>query len=162
WYEAWARYAWDSKRDRNEEIAYWSEVLGKVYDCGKSGKDILEAYEQTGEIAPKLLRTFGISDGNRQTLLLGMFMGQLVNPFKYHVYKDFLTSNGPVGEILIDYAAKEWKGVPHVGETPPQIIDEVVAHGKQAVQAIERASTSIKANNEEFQRLKNDVYCYDA
>lgn len=162
WYEAWARYAWDSNRDRNEEIAYWSEVLGEVYDCGESGKDILEAYEQTGEIAPKLLRTFGISDGNRQTLLLGMFMGQLVNPFKYHVYKNFLSSNGPVGEILIEYAEKEWKGEPHVGETPPQIIDEVVAHGKRAVAAIDKASASINKNQEEFQRLKNDVYCYDA
>lgn len=162
WYEAWARYAWDSNRDRNEEIAYWSEVLGEVYDCGESGKDILEAYEQTGEIAPKLLRTFGISDGNRQTLLLGMFMGQLVNPFKYHVYKNFLSSNGPVGEILIEYAEKEWKGEPHVGETPPQIIDEVVAHGKLAVEAIEKASACIGKNKDEFERLKNDVYCYDA
>ncbi|UKM64296.2 glycoside hydrolase family 20 zincin-like fold domain-containing protein [Flavobacteriaceae bacterium GSB9] len=162
WYEAWARYAWDSNRDRNEEINYWSDVLGDYYDCGENGKAVLDAYEQTGEIAPKLLRTFGISDGNRQTLLLGMFMGQLVNPFKYHVYKNFLSSNGPVGEILIDYAEKEWKGEPHVGETPPQIIEEVVAHGKQAVKAIEKASVSIGKNKDEFQRLKNDVYCYDA
>ncbi|MEL0456063.1 hypothetical protein WJN01_07485 [Flavobacteriaceae bacterium SZ-1-7] len=162
WYQAWARYAWNSKRDRNEEITYWSNVLGDYYACGDRGKDILEAYEETGEIAPKLLRTFGISDGNRQTLLLGMFMGQLVNPFKYHVYKDFLSSNGPVGEILIDYARKEWKGEPHVGETPPQIIEEVINHGKLAVKAIEHASTSISANKDEFQRLRNDVYCYDA
>ncbi|WP_370479515.1 alpha-d-galacturonidase [Tamlana flava] len=162
WYQAWARYAWKSNRDRFDEVLYWTNILGDYYDCGKSGKDILQAYEETGEIAPKLLRTFGISDGNRQTLLLGMFMGQLVNPFKYHVYKDFLSSNGPVGEILTEYAAKEWKGEPHVGETPPQIIDEVVNHGKLAVKAIENASTSIKANKDEFQRFKNDVYCYDA
>jgi hypothetical protein len=162
WYQAWARYAWEAERNRSEEIDYWSKELGDFYECGRSGKDILEAYEQTGEIAPKLLRTFGISDGNRQTLLLGMFMGQLVNPFKYHVYQNFLTSNGPVGEILIDYAAKEWNGEAHVGETPPQIIEEVVAHGKLAVEAIEKASSTIGKNNEEFERLKNDVYCYNA
>ncbi|MEP0368012.1 MAG: glycoside hydrolase family 20 zincin-like fold domain-containing protein [Cyclobacteriaceae bacterium] len=162
WYQAWARYAWSDDRDRNEEIEYWTQELADFYDCGQSGKEILEAYEQTGEIAPKLLRTFGISDGNRQTLLLGMFMGQLVNPFKYHVYQNFLTSNGPVGEILIDYAAKEWKGEAHLGETPPQIIEEVVTHGKLAVEAIEKASTAIGKNSEEFERLKNDVYCYDA
>lgn len=162
WYQAWARYAWNSDRDRNEEVDYWSKTLDTYYNSDESGKDIVEAYEQIGEIAPKLLRTFGISDGNRQTLLLGMFMGQLVNPYKYHVYKNFLSSNGPVGEILIDYAEKEWKGETHVGETPPQIIAEVVAHGKLAVEAIEKASSSIGKNKEEFERLKNDVYCYDA
>ncbi|KJD34348.1 hypothetical protein PK35_00595 [Tamlana nanhaiensis] len=162
WYQAWARYAWKSQRDRGEEVDYWTDVIGDYYNCDEGGKDILVAYEETGEIAPKLLRTFGISDGNRQTLLLGMFMGQLVNPYKYHVYKNFLSSNGPIGEILIDYAAKEWKGEPHVGETPPQIIEEVVNHGKLAVEAIERATSSIGKNNEEFERLKNDVYCYNA
>ncbi|MEO9475726.1 MAG: glycoside hydrolase family 20 zincin-like fold domain-containing protein [Cyclobacteriaceae bacterium] len=161
WYQAWARYAWNDDLDRSDEIIYWSQKLDEFYDCSRSGKDILEAYEQTGQIAPKLLRTFGISDGNRQTLLLGMFMGQLVNPFKYHVYQNFLTSNGPVGEILIDYAEKEWKGKPHVGETPPQIIEEVVTHGKLAVKAIEKASAYVGKNHDEFQRLKNDVYCYN-
>lgn len=162
WYQAWARYAWKSDRNRKDEVKYWSKKLNAFYGSSESGKDIVEAYEQIGEIAPKLLRTFGISDGNRQTLLLGMFMGQLVNPYKYHVYENFLSSNGPVGEILIDYAAKEWKSEPHVGETPPQIIAEVVTHGKLAVEAIEKASSSIGKNNNEFERLKNDVYCYDA
>lgn len=161
WYEAWARYAWNVKRERKNEIDYWTHSIGDFYGCGNEGKNILKAYEETGEIAPKLLRTFGISDGNRQTLLLGMFMGQLVNPFKYHVYRNFLTSNGPVGEILIDYASKESKGEAHVGETPPQIIDEVVKHGKLAVEAIDKAESYITSNREEFLRLKNDVYCYN-
>ena len=96
WYKTWGRYAWNCKRDRSQEIKYWSDVLSDYYGCGQAGKNILEAYEQSGEIAPKLLRTFGISDGNRQTLLLGMFMGQLVNPHKYHVYSNFWTSSGPL------------------------------------------------------------------
>ena len=162
WYQCWSRYAWNADRSRDEEMLYWTHELGEYYECEDYGAHILEAYEQMGEIAPKLLRTFGISDGNRQTLLLGMFMGQLVNPFKYHVYENFLTSNGPVGEILIDYAAKEWNNEPHIGETPPQIIKEVVAHADYAVKAIERAAPKIKENKEEFNRLKNDVYCYRA
>lgn len=161
WYQSWARYAWKVDRDRNNEIAYWSSTIGDLYGCGDKGIEILRAYEETGEIAPKLLRTFGISDGNRQTLLLGMFMGQLVNPYKYHVYQNFLTSNGPIGEILIDYASKENKGEAHVGETPPQIIEEVVQHGKLAVEAINKAEASVGRNKEEFVRLKNDVYSYD-
>lgn len=161
WYQTWARYAWDSKRDRSEEINYWSNKLDDFYGTSR-GEDIMEAYEQTGEIAPKLLRSFGISDGNRQTLLLGMFMGQLVNPYKYRVYTSFENSSGPVKERLLEYAEKEWKGEPHVGETPPQIIKEVVEHGKLAVEAIEAASGSVSKNQSEFERLKNDIYCYDA
>ena len=162
WYQTWGRYAWNCNRDRVGEIEYWGRKLGDFYACGKEGKNIVEAYKQIGEISPKLLRTFGISDGNRQTMLLGMFMAQLVNPFKYNVYSNFWSSSGPVKEVLLEYAEKEWKSEAHVGETPPQIIEEVVKHGQLAVEAIEKAAKSVSANQEEFKRLKNDVYCYNA
>ncbi|HEY4789216.1 MAG TPA: hypothetical protein VIH57_24370, partial [Bacteroidales bacterium] len=162
WYQAWSRYAWNCNRDRTSEIGYWTKQLGDFYGCGEEGKDILEAYEQEGEIAPKLLRRFGITDGNRETLTLGLFMSQLVNPKKWKVYPDFYASNGPAGEILIDYAEMEWKKEPHVGETPPQIIREVVQHGNRAVEAIDKAEPFVTLNKEEFSRLKNDMYCYRA
>lgn len=162
WYKAWARYAWNPDRNRAQEVTYWTNKLNRFYGCRK-GEHILTAYEETGEIAPKLLRTFGISDGNRQTLLLGMFMGQLVNPHKYNVYSNFWTSSGPLKEVLIEYAEKEYKGEPHVGETPPQIIDEVVRHGALAVAAMKKIpESSVTQNKDEFLRLKNDVGCYDA
>jgi len=160
WYKSWGRYAWNPARDSTAEINYWTNELGNFYGCGDEGKDILAAYELTGEIAPKLLRTFGISDGNRQTLLLGMFMAQLVNPQKYNVYSNFWPSNGPLKEVLQVYAEKEWKGEKHVGETPPQIIDDVVKRGRLAVDAIDKASKKVRKNQEEFSRLKNDIYCY--
>ena len=162
WYKAWGRYAWNADRDSVQEAAYWTGELGDYYGCGSGGKDILTAYEQAGEIAPKLLRTFGISDGNRQTLLLGMFMAQLVNPYKYHVYSNFWTSSGPVKEVLPEYAEKDWKGEKHVGETPPQIIRQVADHGAKAVAAIDKAESSVTKNKDEFNRLKNDMYCYNA
>ncbi len=162
WYQAWARYAWKANRDRNDEIPYWSKQFDNIYQCGNAGKDILEAYEQSGEIAPKLLRKFGITEGNRQTLLLGMFMSQLINPAKWKVYQGFHESCGPEGELLNDYMQKEWNKQPHVGETPPQLITEAVNHGKAAVDAIEKASVSVKQNKDEFNRLKNDMYCYNA
>lgn len=162
WYSAWARYAWNPDRDRSEEINFWTDKLGSFYDCGTKGAEIKTAYDEIGEIAPKLLRNFGISDGNRQTLLLGMFMGQLVNPHKYNVYAYFWPASGPEKEVLIDYAKKEWEGKPHSGDTPPKIIQQVVDHGAKAVEAIEKAESSVKKNKEEFSRLKNDVYCYNA
>ena len=162
WYKAWGRYAWQADRNRGEEIEYWIGKLGKTYDCDDCGANILKAYEEMGEIAPKLLRRFGITEGNRQTLLLGMFMSQLVNPHKWRVYPGFYESCGPLGEILIEYAKKEWNGEPHTGETPPQIVGEVTQHATRAVEAIEKAAPEIRANEEEFQRLRNDAYCYNA
>jgi hypothetical protein len=162
WYQTWARYAWNCNRDRDKEIAFYTKELGNYYNCGEYGRDILKAYEQEGEIAPKLLRRFGITDGNRETLTLGLFMSQLVNPKKWRVYPDFYASNGPTGEILIDYTEKEWKKEPHTGETPPQIIKEVVQHSNLAVEAIEKAAPNIRNNTEEFSRLKNDMVCYRA
>ncbi|AWW33192.1 hypothetical protein DN752_14265 [Echinicola strongylocentroti] len=162
WYKAWGRYAWDCRRSREDEMAYWGEVLGEEYGAGKeAGRQILTAYEETGEIAPKLLRKFGITEGNRQTLLLGMFGSQLVNPYKWRVYPGFHSSCGPLGEILIEYAEKEQNGAPHEGEIPPQLIEEVVAHGRKAVEAIDAAAPSVKANEEEFARLRNDVHSYN-
>lgn len=163
WYEAWARYAQNANRSRNEEIAYWTKRFDEVYGCGETaGRNILEAYEQSGEIAPKLLRKFGITEGNRQTLLLGMFMNQLVNPSKWTVYPGFHSSCGPEGEVLQTYMQKQWNNEPHLGETPPQLIVETVTHGEKAVMAIEAAENQVTKNKEEFMRLKNDMYCYRA
>ena len=163
WYQAWARYAWNVNRDRNDEIGYWAKQLDNMYGCGdEAGKSILEAYEQSGEIAPKLLRKFGITEGNRQTLLLGMFLSQLTNPAKWKVYPGFHESCGPEGEMLIEYMDKEWNKQSHTGETPPQLIAEAVAHGNAAVTAIDKAASKINRNNDEFKRLQNDMHCYQA
>ncbi|WP_200975661.1 hypothetical protein [Echinicola sp. 20G] len=163
WYKAWGRYAWNCRRDRDEEIDYWSQLLGEEYGAGEEvGRQILTAYEEAGEIAPKLLRKFGITEGNRQTLLLGMFGSQLINPYKWRVYPGFHSSCGPLGEILIEYAEKEHKGLAHEGEIPPQLIAEVVEHGRRAVEAIDAAALQITSNESEFARLQNDIHSYQA
>jgi hypothetical protein len=77
-YSAWARYAWSSKLEPRSEAKFWTKELGDIYGCGKYGLKIKEAYDESGEIAPKLLRCFGITDGSCQTLLPGMFMAQLL------------------------------------------------------------------------------------
>ncbi|PXX31226.1 hypothetical protein C7972_10161 [Arenibacter sp. ARW7G5Y1] len=163
WYKAWARYAWKADRDKQKETEYWAQQLAYKYGSDlDAGGQIVTAYEESGEIAPKTLRRFGITEGNRQTLLLGMFESQLVNPYKWRVYPGFYESCGPVGEILLQYAEKEWKGLPHEGETPLQIINEITKHGEIAVQAIEKASSHVSLNLKEFERLKNDIYAYRA
>ena len=163
WYKAWSRYAWDSKRDRNEEVKFWDKDLAAKYGTDEeAGNNILKAYEEAGEIAPKTLRQFGITEGNRQTLLLGMFESQLVNPAKWRVYPGFHESCGPITELLLDYAKKEWNHEAHAGETPPQIISEITQHGRLAVEAIDKAEAKVTKDKEEFLRLKNDMHAYKA
>ncbi|WP_338875333.1 hypothetical protein WBJ53_06895 [Spirosoma sp. SC4-14] len=163
WYKTWARYAWKANRNRSEEITYWGTQLANQYGLtvGK-GKDILEAYEQAGEIEPKLLRRYGITDGNRQTLTLGMLMTQLINPFRYGLFTLMYESEAPEGEMIIDYVEKDWKQDRHIGETPVQVADEVVEHGKKAVAAIDKAAGTVTRDKTEFDRLKNDIYCQNA
>ncbi|UOR03577.1 hypothetical protein MUN82_11525 [Hymenobacter aerilatus] len=163
WYKAWSRYAWKANRPRPDEVTYWGNELSQKYGCdATAGQQILEAYEQAGEIEPKLLRRYGITDGNRQTLTLGMLMTQLINPKRYGLFTLLYESEAPEGEMIIEYAEKEAKGEKHIGETPPQIAAEVIAHGKAAVAAIDKAAPAVTKDKEEFARLKNDMYCQDA
>jgi hypothetical protein len=161
WYQAWSRYAWNDHRDAQSEKTYWEKQLAEYYGINTTdAANILEAYNQSGEIAPKLLRRFGITEGNRQTLLLGMFMSQLVNPLKYTIYPGFYESCGPQGEKLIEYVEKEWKHQTHVGELPLDIIAQALAHGDKAVAAIDQVEGKVTINKEEFERLRNDMHCY--
>lgn len=160
WYEGWGRYAWNCRRDRDDEIKYWNHRFARTYGMSDDkGASIRTAFEESGEIAPKLLRRFGITEGNRQTLLLGMFMSQLVNPYKYTIYPGFYESCGPEGEKLIEFVEKEYNGQPHVGELPLDITAQCVEHGDKAVAAIESVG-KVKANSEEFARVANDMRCY--
>ena len=159
WYAAWGRYSWNCHR--GEDKAYWEKRLADYYGTDTlTAKRIIEAYDEYGEIAPKLLRRFGITEGNRQTLLLGMKMSQLVNPYKYTVYEEFYQSCGPKGEKLIEYVEKEWKHEKHEGELPLDIVDQCVAHGDKAVAAISGLEGKITKNKDEFSRLVNDINCY--
>lgn len=161
WYKAWGRYAWKADRNRLEEIKYWDKQFGDFYGIpAEMADNIRIAYEESGEIAPKLLRRFGITEGNRQTLLLGMFMSQFVNPYKYTIHYGFYESCGPGGEKLIEYVEKEWKKQPHVGELPLDIINQVIEHGDKAVAAIDKVVSSAKKNSDELRRLQNDMHCY--
>jgi hypothetical protein len=108
------------------------------------------------------LRRFGITDGNRQTLTLGMLMTQLIDPYRYGLFTLLYESESPEGEMLIQYAERDWKGEKHIGETPVQIIEEVKLHGNKAVKAIDAVKGSVKKNVAEFSRLRNDMYCYRA
>ena len=161
WYQTWGRYAWNCHRNRQDEIIYWDDILATQFGVTPAAAaNIRTAYEESGEIAPKLLRRFGITEGNRQTLLLGMKASQLVNPYKYTVYPGFYESCGPTGEKLIEYVAKNFRHQPHTGELPLDIVAQTEAHGDSAVAAIDRIAHLVTCHQDEFARLQNDMHCY--
>ncbi len=161
WYATWGRYSWNCRRDRLDEMNYWDTQLSNFYGMSAdNAAHVRNALEESGEIAPKLLRRFGITEGNRQTLLLGMFMSQLVNPYKYTIYPGFYESCGPEGEKLIEYVEKEWKNEDHKGELPLDIVDQVTRHADKAVAEIEMVKDKASENSAEFARLCNDMHCY--
>jgi len=162
WFEAWARYAWNPDRDVQGEDKYWISRLTEVYGSEEAATHILEAYNHSGLCAPMILRRFGITNGNRQTMSLGMTLDQLVHPEKYRLWPRLVDSDSPEGERLREYVEKEWKGQEHIGETPKEVIDQVVRYSRTAVEEVNRARNHVRKNREEFERLRNDMLCIQA
>ncbi len=142
WFEAWARYAWNPDVPEPADHAYWISRLAEFYGNTNAAAKILDAYNAAGEVAPRLIRRFGITEGNRQTLSLGMTLDQLVNPNKYGAIEDLWLSQAPPGERLDEFVKKEWNHEPHAGETPESIIADVLAEASNAVSAADAAGRS--------------------
>ncbi|WP_419874536.1 hypothetical protein [Candidatus Pristimantibacillus sp. PTI5] len=157
WFSAWFRYAWNPDLSPKLEREYWINELAGRYGSREAGEAILDAYEASGECAPKLLRRFGITEGNRQTMSLGMTMSQLTNPERYRPWKELWESQSPQGERLEQYVERELLGEAHIGETPVDIADNVDYHADKAVRAIGRAKAHVTRGQEEFERIASDV-----
>jgi hypothetical protein len=162
WYEIWARYSWKIDRDPAEELEYWTGQLIETFGTREAAEKIYAAYDASGECAPRLLRRFGITGGNRQCLELGMRLEQLTDPHKARVWQELYDSDSPLGETINQYVEKEYANKPHVGETPPQIIKEVLAYSEEAAREIDAAAPYVTKNKEEFERLRNDIHCIES
>ena len=162
WFEAWARYAWNPDVPDDTDRAFWIAQLADYYGDTNAAEKILDAYNNAGEVAPRLVRRFGITEGNRETLSLGITLDQLVNPNKYGAIEDLWLSQAPPGERLDEYVKKEWNHEPHTGETPPSIIAECLVCASNAVAAAAAAGPLVTRNHDEFERLRNDTLCIQA
>ena len=162
WFEAWARYAWNPDVPEKEDRAYWIARLGDFFGNTRAAEKILDAYNFSGEVAPRLIRRFGITEGNRQTLSLGMTLDQLVKPEKYGAIEDLWRSQAPPGERLDEFVKREWNHQPHFGETPESIIGDVLLASANAVAAADAAELGVTKNRAEFHRLRNDTVCIQA
>lgn len=162
WFEAWGRYAWNPDIPEAEDRRYWIAQLTGFYGNAEAAEKILDAGNDAGECAPRLLRRFGITEGNRQTLSLGMTLDQLVNAPKYKPYDELWKSQAPPGERLDEFVRKQWNKEPHEGETPVSIIRESLQYSERAVAAMDAAAPLVTRNRAEFERFRNDVRCIRA
>lgn len=156
WFAAWFRYAWNPERDDLLERLYWENVLAKRFGSTEAGKLMLHAYESAGECAPRLLRRFGITEGNRQTLSLGMYMTQLTNPERYMPNVELWHSCAPQGEQLQTYVSREKTGN-HVGETPIDVINDVEYYALRAFSAAHAALPFAKTAVAEAHAIASDT-----
>ncbi|MBQ6645684.1 MAG: hypothetical protein IJM56_03285, partial [Clostridia bacterium] len=154
WFCAWLRYAWNPDRDQTEEFAYWRDWIYPVYDCdrGWDAGRLLKAGELAALCQTKLLARFGITEGNRQTLSLGMTMSQLTNAERYRPNWELYNSVARNGETLEEYARKEAASEAHTGETPPALIQALTGY----VDRMEELLRPVETDFEECARLLDD------
>lgn len=170
WYEAWFRYAWNTNRDEKDEALYWTKRIAEQYSCSEQDAKLLrEAMESAGRCAPKILGRIGITEGNRQTYSLGMTMSQLTNVKRYGPNRELWHSVARKGEQPDDYVKRELANEPHIGETPYDMIEEVMADAKNSLEKCYQAINHIDRPNAELLRVKTDIeanyyitesYCY--
>ncbi|MEQ7127727.1 hypothetical protein ABN034_24855 [Actinopolymorpha sp. B11F2] len=157
WFAAWHRYAWKCDRDVAAEHAYWvGELVGRFADT-EAATGVLDALEAIGNIAPLLVRRVGITEGNRQTLSLGMTMSQLTNARRYRPWNDLWESHAPNGERVEHYVERELRGDEHSGETPLDVAEDVVYYAEQAVACIDRGSGRCVKGTAEYAAISRDV-----
>ncbi len=143
WFRAWLRYAWDPDRDQIEEFAFWRDRIASVYDCdrGRDAAVLLKAGELAALCQTKILARFGITEGNRQTLSLGMTLSQLTNAERYRPNWELYDSVARNGETLEEYARKEAAGEAHQGETPPVLIQALTEYADRLEELLETFQT---------------------
>lgn len=158
WYEAWFRYAWNPDRDEKTEKLYWRERLAEHYGCGsKSAEMMLEAIEAAGQLAPRSLRRIGITEGNRQTWSLGMTASEMTNVVRYRPNLELWHSVGGKGEQPDEYVRNKIAGLPHVGETPVDMIADTDHFAAKAMRCVKEAAQGMGSNLEEYGCWKTDI-----
>lgn len=158
WFAAWFRYAWNPNREENTEMEHWVNVFTRHYRIShESAKKLLISQENAGQCAPKILGRVGITEGNRQTMSLGMTMSQFTNVNRYRPNKELWNSVARKGEQPDDYIQKELAGQTHIGETPYDMISEVSAHATKALRLMEEVMKAEGDGNEELKRLYTDA-----
>lgn len=149
WFAAWARYAWNPAREKQDEDAYWTRELARKYGSADAGRRILAAYERSGEVMPHIVRAFAVTTENYQATTMGMTLPQLVESKRW--YAPY------AGETIAEYAKREAAGLKHEGETPLDAARAIVKDAEAALLLAEGATPWVTTDKAEFARLLDDL-----
>lgn len=157
WFDAWARYAWNPDRNRAAERQFWIGQLAARYGTPAAAEKILDAYELSGPAAPSMLARLGITEGNRQTLSLGMTMPQLIDPVRFTAIPSLWEGDALDGERLDEYVANEIAHKPHHGDTAISVTVAAEAETAKAAEAAQIGARTATKNRDEAARIATDM-----
>lgn len=158
WYHAWFRYAWNPDRDMKLEEYYWINKLKNRFGCSfEAAEKILNALSEAGECEPRILRRVGITEGNRQTMNLGMTMSQFTNCKRYRPNYELWHSASTPGEQIDDYVQRKLKNEPHFGETPYDMMKKVTELADNALKLILETENEVTKNKIELEYYITDI-----
>ncbi|MGH9590324.1 MAG: hypothetical protein ACRD25_08000 [Terracidiphilus sp.] len=157
WFNAWGRYAWNPDRDPQKEHAYWVRQFADRFGSSQAGEKLLEAYTLAGPCQPTLLPRIGITEGNRESLALGMTMPQIIDQGRFGPDYPLWNGDAPPGERLQEYVSKEVHHEPQEGQTPIRISDQTVQWSTEALAAAHAAAPFVTKNKAEYDRIVNDM-----
>ncbi len=158
WFQAWDRYAWDPFRNPEKEHAYWVQQFADRYGTAEAGENLLDAYTLAGPCQPTLLPRIGITEGNRESLALGMTMPQMIDQDRFGPDYPLWDGDAPPGERLQQYVDEEFHHQPHHGETPIGVSDETVEWSTEALAAARAAAPYVTKDKAEYERVVNDMH----
>ncbi len=154
WFKAWFRYAWNPNRSQDAERLYWIKQVQEQYTLNEaSAEKLLSAGEDAALCQTKFLSRFGITEGNRQTMSLGMTMSQLTNAARYRPNHELYASVARAGETLEEYAVQEAKGEKHTGETPPEVVEMLLRRAER----MKALTKEIVPDSVECARMLSDI-----
>nr|WP_300839621.1 hypothetical protein [uncultured Acetatifactor sp.] len=158
WYRAWFRYAWNPDRDPETERLYWRDVFAGHFAVDTdSAHRIYRAVNALGQCAPRILRRVGITEGNRQTMSLGMTMSQFTNVKRYRPNYELWRSVSTPGEQPDDEIRRMLAGEPFYGETTADMCAETVEYARTAAWLFRSVQEKAGKNRQELAHWLTDA-----
>ncbi|NUQ61417.1 MAG: hypothetical protein HUU20_02945 [Pirellulales bacterium] len=148
WFAGWARYAWNCDRDQAAEEAFWTRQFAAKYGSPEAGRFLLDAYERSGEVMPRVVRSFAVTSENYLASTLGQTLPQLFASKRWY---------SPPGETVAQYAENEAAGRTHLPENPLAAAESLVRDGEAALAAARKAQPLVTRNQAEFERVLSDT-----
>jgi hypothetical protein len=158
WFQAWGRYAWNPYRNPQKEHAYWVKQFADHYGTTQAGEKLLEAYTLAGPCQPTLLPRIAITEGNRESIALGMTMPQMIDQNRFGPDYPLWNGDAPPGERLQQYVDREFHHQPHHGQTPIGVSNKTVKWSTEALAAARAAAPYVTKDKAEYKRVVNDLH----